>query len=1021
MNHMPHRRAAALRQSVWRAVCVLLMLAGLFQPAALRAQETAADLLCAPPFNSAEQLFNCLTPAERVGQLFLVTFGGDSAPPESEVADLILNYGVGGVVLRAQNGNIVDEAQVAALNAALQRYALAPTTAIDTDLAAEPDPAALPTIAPGAGQPRTPLPLLIGMRYAGDGAPYSALHSGGSAALPSAMAIGATWDPALARAAGQVSGQQLRALGVTLLFGPTLTPIDSPNPDSGFDLGTRAFGGDPYWVGLLGRAYSEGIKQGSGGRVAIIANYFPGFAGDGNDAEEVVTVRKSLAQLAQIDLLPFIMAATPVSATLAIDGVLAAHIRYQGFSGNIRDTTPPVSISPTAQAELFGIPALAQWRAQGGLVVSDMLGARAIQRFYDPTGREFPHRQVAKDAFAAGNDLLYLGDFALGAGDSAAELRLANTRDTIRWFQERYRSEPTFQQQVDAAVLRILRRKLALFGPNLSVTPPPAALPTGTPTATTTPVLTGTLPATATVVAGGAALDAGARLLNLPAEAITLLSPPADELAARLPAPPAANEQIVIFTDARSVRQCPTCAETPLLSHTLLAERMLALYGPNASAQVNPALISSFTFDDLAQYLAFEGRAVPPPAPLPTATPAPAPTATPDGFVPTPQPSPTPSPAFLVQEALRNADWVLFAALDLPAQAPQPSPLRSYLAQIQPSADRRVVLFMFGAPYYLNANEILKLSAYFGVYSKGEAFVDTALRVLFRDVTPHGAAPVSVPGVGYDLVQVTQPDPAQRIALGIIDEASATPRVPSREQPIRLEGGDSITLQTGVIVDSNGNPVPDGTLVRFVQEDFSESLLNVLAERPTINGRASYDFALPEAFSGRIRIRASAGDALISDEVNISGNEASVATPTPEPTATPTQTPTPTPEPPTPTPTLPPPTPTPTPTPVPTPVWLEIDEPEGQALVGLLLGLLVVLAATGTAAQLLLRTAGGRVRLVTAALIGALLAYNYLLLELPGSALMDDLAGTWRGLLAVLGGGALGALAIMLRQPAQPR
>ncbi len=59
----------------------------------------------------AQALLDQLTPEERVGQLFLVTFLGPEAGVGSatgkEIYNLIVNYHVGGVVLTSQNDNFV--------------------------------------------------------------------------------------------------------------------------------------------------------------------------------------------------------------------------------------------------------------------------------------------------------------------------------------------------------------------------------------------------------------------------------------------------------------------------------------------------------------------------------------------------------------------------------------------------------------------------------------------------------------------------------------------------------------------------------------------------------------------------------------------------------------------------------------------------------------------------------------------------------------------------------------------------
>ena len=50
-------------------------------------------------------VLNSMTPEERVGQLFLVTFTGLDTGDQSAIYNLIVNHHVGGVILRASNDN----------------------------------------------------------------------------------------------------------------------------------------------------------------------------------------------------------------------------------------------------------------------------------------------------------------------------------------------------------------------------------------------------------------------------------------------------------------------------------------------------------------------------------------------------------------------------------------------------------------------------------------------------------------------------------------------------------------------------------------------------------------------------------------------------------------------------------------------------------------------------------------------------------------------------------------------------
>src|SRR6185369_12757237 len=101
--------------------------------------------------------------------------------------------------------------------------------------------------------------------------------------------------------------------------------------------------------------------------------------------------------------------------------------------------------------------------------------------------------------------------------------------------------------------------------------------------------------------------------------------------------------------------------------------------------------------------------------------------------------------------------------------------------------NKRIVVFAFNAPYYLDTTDLSKLTAFYALYSRAPEFVSVAARLLFRELTPHGAAPVSVPGIGYQLANVTRPDPSQVIELN------------SQPRSAGLLLGDTITLTTGVI------------------------------------------------------------------------------------------------------------------------------------------------------------------------------------------------------------------------------
>ncbi|MEW6718776.1 MAG: glycoside hydrolase family 3 N-terminal domain-containing protein, partial [Chloroflexota bacterium] len=466
------------------------------------------------PAQRAEELLAQLTPEERVGQLVMVTFTGTQVDPGTAIYELIVTHHIGGVVLSAAKDNFVDAPDTARAAWELNR------TLQMVDWMASQEPLA-GSLSEGQTLPNF-IPLFIAVAQDGDGYPSDQLLSG-LTALPNPMAIGATWQPDLAERVGLILGKELSALGFNLLLGPSLDLLELPKPESPGDLGTRTFGGDPFWVGEMGRAFIRGVHLGSQNRLAVVAKHFPGHGGsDRLPEEEVATVRKSLEQLKQMELAPFFAvtggATNPESTT---DALLNSHIRYQGFQGNIRATTRPISFDPQAFAQLMSLTPFATWRQDGGVVVTDDLGSRAVRRFYDPTGISFNARLIARDAFLVGNDLLYLGDF-IEPGDPDAYTTISRT---LSFFAQKYREDPAFAQRVDESVLRLLTLKFKLYG-------------------------TFTLDAVLPPEEGLNVLGQGNEATFLVAShAATLISPPPEDLESSMPAPPDLQDRIVFLTD----------------------------------------------------------------------------------------------------------------------------------------------------------------------------------------------------------------------------------------------------------------------------------------------------------------------------------------------------------------------------------------------------------------------------------------------------------------------------------------
>jgi beta-N-acetylhexosaminidase len=519
-----------------------------------------------------------------------------------------------------------------------------------------------------------------------------------------------------------------------------------------------------------------------------------------------------------------------------------------------------------------------------------------------------------------------------------------------------------------------------------------------------------------------------ANLTTLAQDAITLISPSAEELPARLPAPPALNENIVIFTDVRNRQQCPTCVPIPLISQFALAQRMDAFYGEAASGQVRAEQIQSYTFADLSRFLGgldpllsdseLESTATPtrtgtisdslPSDSLPiTATLPLTPTAT-------PLPTPTPLPARdEIEDALTNADWIVFAALDTDSSNQDSLALNEFLANRPDLAQSaKIVVFEFGAPYYLDTTEISKLTAYYGVFSHTPPFVDAAVGVLFQERPVFGRSPVDIPSIDYRLDDVTQPDPMQVIELFIV--VNGVPETSVLDETVEGVVGDTLRLQTGVILDGNGQIVPDRTIVTFTQFDRVTGEIATIAEVPTKGGIATFDYILEDREGQRLRITASSGQAVASQEIDVSIGDnviVLVQTATPAPTPIPTVTPMPT--------ALP--TDMPTITPSPTVALTPTPDTEGGSVqiqvadLELLLSLVAGLSVTS-----LLGVFMGRrwempafllVRRLLWGIIAGILTYLYIILQLPYSEQLVVL-----GNVGVIGATVAGGIAGMIAQ-----
>ena len=889
-----------------------------------------------PELDEAEQLLASMTPRERVGQLFIVTFDGAEIQPTDHIVDLINNYYISGVILNSRNDNFTEQPDtltaLQALTESLQQSRYESVLAGDSD-------EVLLTI---DNNSPTYVPLFIASEEPGSIGGLPGMLEG-MTPIPSPMSLGATWDPSLALAAGENLGRELEALGINMILGPSLDVLEEPQITGG-NIGVQSFGGNPYWVGLMGEEFIRGLHAGSQGGLAVVAKHFPGLGSSDRPLnEEVATVRKTIEQITQTDLAPFLAVtdAQPGSDQTIADGLFVGHIRYQGFHGNIRATTRPISLDPQALSALMEIDPLQEWREGGGLTISDSLGSEAIRRFKDPTEQTFDAHLVARDAFLAGNDLLLLSDFR----DDDDPDEYTTIVSTLTFFENKYEEDELFAQLVDDAVLKILNLKLRLYGGSFYY---PDVVNHQN-------------------VFEGTSTDMGV-VNNVAQTAATLLSPALEEIEDRVGGAPGFGERIVFFSDMRLSTPCSTCEDVAAIPVYALEESVIQLYGPGAAGQVGSWNLRSYSMADLSNYL---------------------------GEPPTEVPIVPLVSSDEIDEAIRLSDWLIFNVLDNRPTEYGSNALKLLLDRRPDLAQsKKLIVFAYDTPDILDATEISKIDVYYALYDDASPFIDVAAKLLFLELSAPGSSPIDVTGIGYDLVEVTAPNPDQIIQL-VLDSGSEEG---TQEPSTGYSVGDVLAIDTGVIVDNNGNHVPDNTIVDFIVTQQSEGVSAFTINAYTQGGIGRAEVALEH--TGLLSITAQSGRAQVSEilqfnvDVDIPA-QATLISPTLSPTLTAepssdSQEPSPSPEP--------------------------IEGGTGAAqpganigVIGLIFGALglAVVGGLGYASVSRQRIADDyRIRFVLLPIIGGLMGYNYLALDLPGAEKILDLVGPFAGfIVATIAGG----------------
>ncbi|WP_413450997.1 glycoside hydrolase family 3 N-terminal domain-containing protein [Georgenia phoenicis] len=241
--------------------------------------------------------------------------------------------------------------------------------------------------------------------------------------LPGNMALGATFDAALARAQGEILGSELAAVGVNADFAPVVDVNTNPaNPV----IGVRSMGEDPQNVAALGVAQIEGMQSQG---VAAAAKHFPGHGDTETDSHTgLPIVTYDRATLDQ-HLLPF-----EAAIDAGVDMIMTAHVIVEELDPEMPGTLSPAVLTGLLREEL----------GFDGLITTDALDMEALKELPD---NPLTDGEIAVLAIQAGSDILLMSpdvpatfeavNAAVESGDITRERLEESVTRILEWKVER--------------------------------------------------------------------------------------------------------------------------------------------------------------------------------------------------------------------------------------------------------------------------------------------------------------------------------------------------------------------------------------------------------------------------------------------------------------------------------------------------------------------------------------------------------------------------------------------------------
>jgi beta-N-acetylhexosaminidase len=339
-------------------LCAGALLGSCSATAADRRPVAVADSsAAATPSDTATTVYDRMTQAQRIGQLFMV--GGAVTGPSSATTAAISTYHVGNLILTGRTTT-----------------GAAPVRAIAGRMDA------LTTSAATAG-----VPLFIATDQ--EGGFVQALQGPGFSRMPTALAQGTLADSTLT-ADARTWGLQARRAGVDVNLAPVMDTVPAATASSNPPIGRfdREYGHTASVVADKGSAFLRGMRSAD---LATTAKHFPGLGHVTANTDTASGVKDTVTTRTSADITAFKAAITAGARLVMISSAIYTKI----------DAARPAAFSPTVITSL-----LRGDLGYSGVVISDDLGsAKQVQAFSAGTR--------ALDFIAAGGDIVLTVDPAL--------------------------------------------------------------------------------------------------------------------------------------------------------------------------------------------------------------------------------------------------------------------------------------------------------------------------------------------------------------------------------------------------------------------------------------------------------------------------------------------------------------------------------------------------------------------------------------------------------------------------------